>query len=322
MRNHKPFESFLECSPECPEEEAGRVRNESILSTALVSAGVVPDNNHFSLADLRRLADERRACAGEWDLPVHLAGCPVCLDAFQVLLEGAPQASPELLSRSEMLFASVIAIPKRAPRIVPMRVLAWAACFLILASATVFLRWYAGSMPVLVKGNALVDGSDAVIAQGKNLFRYKHFMAGKDTTLEFSDGSVMELLSNARFAYSKSVLGSETVSLGQGSASFVIKRRKPAQPFKVATPIGEITVIGTRFTVVVATDKVRVFETSSAVSMHRTYDDRVARVMVKVEEGTVGVSNHSQSIRVPAGQTAVIWRDKPWIQVMKNESGQ
>lgn len=297
------------------------MRNESILSTALVSAGVIPGENHFSLADLKRLADERRAWAGEWDMPSHLAGCPVCLDAFQVLLEGEPLAGPEALNRYEMLFAPTVTLPKREPRVVYLRVLKWAACFLILASTAVFLRWYTGNMPVLVKGTALIDGSDTVIAQGKNLSRYKHVMAGKDTTLEFSDGSIMELLSNTRFAYTKSVLGSESVSLTQGTASFMIKRRKQAQPFKVATPIGDITVIGTRFTVTVATDNVRVFETSSA-GRRETYDTRVARVTVKVEEGVVGVRTRNQDTRVPAGQTAVIWRDQPWIQVMKNENGQ
>lgn len=323
MRKYKLFESFLACSPDCPEEEANRVRNETGLPAALVSVGVGPDNNHFSIADLRLLADERRGCAGEWDLPVHLAGCPICLDAFQALLEGEPQASPELLHRCEMLFAPAVAMPKRAPRTMHMWVLKLAASFMILASTAVFLRWYVGGMPVLVKGNALVDGSDAVIAQGKNLFKDKHFTAGKDTTLKFSDGSTVALRSNTRFACTKSVLGSETVNLTQGSASFVIKRRKPAQSFKVTTPIADITVIGTRFSVTEFMDDVRVFETiSSAVSVHRSYDARVARVTVKVEEGAVAVHNRSQSIRVPAGQTAVIWWDQPWIQVVKNESGQ
>lgn len=322
MQNHKLGEALAACSPECPEEEAGRLREESGLPGALVSAGLGPDNNHLSLAALRRLADERRACAGEWDPPAHLAGCPVCLEAFQVLLEGEPQASLELLRRCEMLLAAAAPMPARARRGGYWRGLKWAAAFLILASTAAFLRWYTGRPPILAQGQAQVAGTAVAIAPGASLSRGQPVMAGKDSTFEFCDGSIMQLQDHTRFAYSKSLLGSETVSLSHGSAAFTIKPRKPAQAFKVTTPIAEITVIGTRFTVTEVMDDVLVFETLAAAARRRVYDTQIARVVVRVEEGTVGVSNRRQSISVPAGQTAVIQRDQPWILMVKNESAQ
>lgn len=263
-----------------------------------------PAGRHLDLAELESLVAARLAQGADWEMPEHLLRCPSCLEAFQTLLEGVPAVSAAFLDRCVSLEKeSLTTRDERPPKVLYLPanwlVAARLAAVVVAVAGAAWLAqawWAAGALrlragAVTLPGGGILDAGSSV-PDGVVLH------ATQPATTRFRDGSTVELAANTHVSFHRSAGGSVTVRLIRGDVVSTVTPRPPAEAFVVQTPLGQVTVVGTRF-------RVRCADEAGAP---RAGGEAVA-VEVEVFEGVVRVKQAAQEARVGPGQRARLQRE-------------
>ena len=299
------------------------------------SIGAHKQVSHLSLSQLRAYAADRKAQAGEWEMPEHLAACPVCLDAYEVMLEGEMVPTPRAKSRFETIFASRLALDFRENPFTVFRRRSWhrvasLAAVLLVAVGVVWMatNLITPSTTATVTQGALATVDGQAIPVGSVIPAGKTVLANQAVQTTFADGSAVEIQEHSRFSVVKSYQGSTTLDLASGSVEAHVAKQSPGNHFFVNTALGKVIVVGTRFSVTCSNDSVRVYPngvkpdksavaTDGASAAASTADEgRVTAVTVRVTEGVINVQNNFETVRVGAGQAAFLRENQSHIEVV------
>jgi ferric-dicitrate binding protein FerR (iron transport regulator) len=191
------------------------------------------------------------------------------------------------------------------------RVRLWsAAAVMLLSAGAIFL--YLRSIPPLesqpphefqiVSGSALVDQKkDGFIAENSVI----ECVAGAPATIQFPDGSIMELASS-----SSTVMHRRGVELKAGKATFQIQKVNDASDaFSVKTAVGTVSVLGTKFSVEL--------EPHGRNTNGGTDMKRAAMIMaVSVLAGSVSVNYNGSNYVLAMGQSQAFGEDKDAAPVL------
>lgn len=279
-----------------PDGEAER------LVAALDALGRTPpavSTRHFALSELRQHAADRRAAGAAWTMPDHLSACPLCLDLYAALLEearapAAPQGTRVLSIRSITRIAAAAAL----------------AIGLVAALRT----GLSGRVPPRVERGELVSSDGRPLAPGAAAARGQRWIAKEPSAVRLGDGSLVEAAAGTALSVERTLTGSTVVNLTDGEITLSVARQAAGRPFSVRTELGEITVVGTRFSVRFGQERLRVYEADG--SQVRARDDRARVVQVAVSEGSVRVRNrHRHEVLLAPGQTATLRDQEPEIVV-------
>lgn len=281
---------------------------------------------HLTLAELKVLVAQRQAWGEYWDVPEHVSGCPVCLALFESLLQGVTEPEAETLDAmfkldkksSHRWFRLVPALPKLARVAAVFAVLAAGSWYLVTCFSPPAVAMVSGALQ-LENGKEIVGGG--TIPGGATL------QVKQSATAQFADGSQVLIDRDSRFALATSRFHGENVQLAEGKVTCQVSKQKEGRTFKVMTPVGEVTVVGTQFTVASqkVTDTVAPAKSAAKATgksgLHFLHPLLVGvrdegllssaaknnMVTVQVKEGVVLVRNrYGQQTRLAAGQTAVL----------------
>lgn len=297
------------------EIEAIRLRKSGILAEALNPAAGT-DTNHLSLNELRQMLDQRVLLGENWEMPEHLLACPLCLEAFQCLQEGIPELTGSALARFNGLFkpATTQTKPSRAKIQWTARILKMAAAILLLAAGTMLVFSIARPVTRLHSGTFVIEHKNQALTEKNVLPENTLLVAREETSAVFNDGATALFDPDSRVIINRSLAGDTIINLQQGRVDASVPKQKQDRHFIVQTPLGDVRVIGTRFSVTTESEKVMVYENSGEPLAH-AYDTRVSAVTVKVESGTVAVDNHFDQVKITAGQCATMREGQKLIEV-------
>ncbi|OGV58756.1 MAG: hypothetical protein A2X45_20750 [Lentisphaerae bacterium GWF2_50_93] len=272
--------------------------------------------SHFSLSELHELAAARKSWGEFWEMPRHLASCPVCLDCFETLLKEdtkVDEAVLEQMRKIHPLRSFNLAVLKLGQY----RLAKIAAAVAILAVAGWFaISLFSGPGVRILEGNLLMsDGRQ--MSSGSTVPHESELTATQPTTAVFNDGSKILISKESMISLLPSGFSNKTVQLSVGNIVCEISKQRSGRNFKVLTPAGEITVVGTRFSVDSRTSRNSGPSSEELKFMHPlqvgvkdggTHADNFDSVVtVKVDEGAVIVKNrHGSQNQLTAGQTAVL----------------
>ncbi|MCE9592283.1 MAG: FecR family protein [Planctomycetes bacterium] len=313
------------------------------------------DAAHFTLAQVTELVRQRRDQGQEWVVPDHVAACPLCLEAFEIVLTGWSETDPASLARYRALFPGKTEDvagridPTTAPLIAPRsrRRVPWAGLGRVAAAiafiALLIIGWNAYNKPtgstnaMLAEGGLVIDDGVITVDEaltpptaaapgnkpsavkpipvGQVLASGQRAIATKRTKLAFRDGSTLEIEGRSRIAVEEPVSGQVTVRLQAGAVTASVTKRKPGQTFGVFTPLGDVAVVGTRFSVACEGEDVEVFQNNPGLTAPHQSSATLRAVTVTVFEGIVRVNNRRDTVQVRAGHTATLHEDPPTIDI-------
>jgi ferric-dicitrate binding protein FerR (iron transport regulator) len=296
-------------------EQIGPQKLEKLLSSALAATSQA-DENHFEFDDLSRFAVARREQGESWEMPAHLSRCSLCLEAFQVMLEGVPASSHDALKR----FVEIGQEPQAAtPHTVPFPsrwkvALKIAASVALLLGAVWLFNHFGQSSSAHVREGALALADGKVLAAGTAIPGGVIVTTTEPTSTDFADGSKVELSKETKLSFRESLGGTTTVALNAGEIVATVAKQKGGKRFTVKTPLGEVTVVGTRFSVACQKEAVTVYQSSPGQEAQQR-SDLVRAVRVSVFEGVVRVRRLKEEALVNANQTAVLRENEPGIEL-------
>ncbi len=267
--------------------------------------GGAGDGGHLSMGEIGALARRRRA-GEEVELPEHVAMCPVCLEMYEVVLEGVPEVSAGAMER----FVAIHDRPKG--RIGPWVRVAAAAVVVMGIGLWWALGMGKGTTSSVASGGTLVMDSGVKVASGESLPGGTELTAQEEARASFEDGSGIKIQQGTRLAIEESNLGSKTVVLTQGRVEASVAKQTWGRKFEVSTPLGPVTVVGTKFSVTCGKEPVVVYEGDDKKAGENR---EITVVTVRVTEGVVRVSNKSEEVHVRAGQVAVMREKQPRIDL-------
>ncbi len=277
------------------------------LEEVLGRPGAGLEGGHLSLVELEGLAARRRG-GEEVELPGHLGVCPVCLELYEVMVEGVPAVSEGAMGRFEGIYEGEEVVVRG--RIGWRRWVGVAAALIVCAGLVgVYVPMGRGTSVAEVGG--LVREGGAEVAAGAAIPVREVLVATGDTKAGFADGSGVVIQKGTRLAIEESNLGSKTVVLSEGRVEASVAKQTWGRRFEVSTPLGPVTVVGTKFSVSCGKEKVVVYGNEGKAGM----ESEITVVTVRVTEGVVRVSNKSEEVRVGAGEVAVMREREPRIEV-------
>jgi len=350
-------------------DEAGPRRNEAEIASAsgdrealsamqqladALAARATADGSHLTFVQVTDLARDRRTQGPDWLMPEHLAGCPLCLEAFEIILAGWAEPEPAALARYRALFHGRVETvagridpitaasfsPERRRRMIATFTKVAAAVAVIAILTVVWKAWIdrpaTTTTALLAEGGLVIDDGaisvDQAMAEGlKPTPSIKSVPAGqvvpsgqrtiatKRTKLAFRDGSTLEVESRSRVTIDEPEAGKVTVRLQAGGVTASVTKRQQGQTFDVITPIGEVTVVGTRFKVACDSENVHVFQSIPGEASPQERRDAISAVTVTVFEGVVLVRNKREEVQVREGQYAIIRDNPPMIDVLEGD---
>ena len=299
---------------------------------------------HLSLTDLQAAVEARQSWGEYWEMPPHLAECGDCLEAFQILLDGAPAADPASLARFERLHSDTRA--QRRFRLLPSPAMSRlltriAAC--VAAAVTVIWLLVVFTAPPSVKvqtGTLVLNDSGRELRTDAAIPASASVRAVDNVEALFADGSRVVVRPESRFSLNVKRFSGETVTLFEGEVSCAVAKQKSGRTFRVLTPAGEVTVVGTEFSVTSRTtaDSATPPQGNTPTAPHRNgltllhpmkmgvRDEALkdaglnTTVEVRVKEACVRVRNRSgHQVSVTPGQTAVMRGTLPVVDVFEPE---
>lgn len=293
------------------------------LGQAVAAATGLPDR-HLTLGELEALVKARQAdVVGAWEMPLHLSACPLCLEAFEILLHGVVLPEPGAIER--FLAASQ---SEQAPAPIPFpqkrrMSLAWrigiAAAVLLAAGVTwLVVQSYMGESRI-DSGTLTISpgGNGSTLAKGGEIPQGTVLEASEETTAALPDGSKLTIDPQSRLVMQRSLTGDMTIDLQYGKITAAVKHQASGHSFKVVTALGNVTVVGTRFTVTSRSEPVTVYENGGGAKASQESQGKVKAVVVEVQEGKVLVKNSRSEAYVSAGQKAVMRDEPPSIEVLE-----
>jgi hypothetical protein len=262
---------------------------------------------HLSLEEVTGLA-QRRGAGEEVDLPAHVTVCPVCLEMYEVVLAGVMAPDEKALGRFTALY------DKPKARIGGrFGVWKWASVAAVLVVGLGLAGVYVpmGRSTSVAAGGGLEVVGGAKVADGAKVPAGAQLVAQSEAKAMFADGSGVTIEQGARLAIQESNLGSKTVVLTHGRLEASVAKQTWGRTFEVSTPLGPVTVVGTKFSVDCGKEKVEVYEGQGK----EKHEGEITVVRVWVSEGVVRVSNRSEEVHVHAGQVAVMREKQPRIDL-------
>jgi len=295
--------------------------------------GVCASGDHFELSELELLAAARRENAAAWRLPLHLELCPLCLDAFEAVMNGQTVVSPETAARYQHIWReaqaarSGLRFRRRVETPWMRRWLAVAAVLLIAAGVGWAMRMRPASIQIEGAG-VRVAGIDQA-AGPVSLSRSTPVEFVARATLVVDDGSRLTFEPDAQAALIPAFLGASHWRLNRGSVTANIQPQIRGKQFRVETPVATVSVIGTRFEVRCDEEQVQVYQPQAATdanvaaaSVDTPASVRTLKVVsVVVFEGVVTVHNNRDLVRLQAGQRATVREGQAMIEVVNERSG-
>ncbi len=273
-----------------------------------VETGRDPVDNHLTVESLRRCVSDRRKRGDRWEMPDHLSECPLCLAAYEVILNAEDQISPAVVRRI-----------RRSAGIAPS--IGWSSGFWLKAAVYalmvgVAILWMAQRHRPLVArmetGVVVMDSGPSAPAIAAGIPVRGLLRSQTVSRLRLSDGSEIRVQPGSRFEFSATA--DAAVSLVEGEIEFEVAPQKWGRRFTVKTPLGDILVVGTRFRVTCRQESVTVFQNSPAGAIPEGMDQRMWAALIRVEEGRVQVRNAHESVLLGAGETAILRERQPMIE--------
>jgi ferric-dicitrate binding protein FerR (iron transport regulator) len=267
--------------------------------------------------------------SAEWQPSEHLASCLLCFEAFEAILAESPAVSPATLDRYSEVFASADDLrdvlgairpdtrPDRASRFRRLGLGLGIAAVLVMG-VMLAMRFYHGPTSAHNAVGLMVFDDGQAVPHDEPIPARKMMQAQESAQAFFSDGSRIEIAKDARLSIEESLAGDTTVNLARGTITARVAKQKPDHRFAVTTPLGEVIVVGTRFSVESHAEPVLIYQNDDGLPADRPVrrEEKITAVTVKVFEGVVLVRNqHKQEARIPAGGTAVIRDGRAVIDV-------
>jgi hypothetical protein len=278
-------------------------------------------DEHFTLAELQELARERQHLGDEWVMPDHLSACPLCLEEFELVLEGLPSPRATVLRR---YFAEGRRTMGLHPGVLPLfsRTERWAAgiaaAVLLVALGVIFNlndRPHAPQAEATIQAldEAFVHLDGSPLPAGR-IRAGTPLLARRDGIASFADDSYVEVEAGSRLSFHPQSTGMR-VELLEGALTASVAEQTGRRTFQVATPLGLVKVVGTRFRVNCRPEEIIRLRDAARDSVLFT-------VSVEVLEGVVEVRRTAQSkpAEVRAGQTAILHKDQPGVLVRKPQA--
>lgn len=285
------------------------------------------DARHLSLAELRSLVQGRQQAPEAWELPEHLAACPLCLDLFEALESEERPLSNPASSRYQKLFAPLIPSTQRRQTRMPWLypLIAIAASLLIMATGIYLLAFGAGRM----SGNRILDGSGnlaagggAVLSAGAVVPARQEIATETGMHLALADGSRITVAPQSRFSLVNPWIGQSTLYLSSGDVNLSVRKQRLGRTLSVKTPLGEVFVVGTLFRVRTTANNAIVYQQTAGNGAISSSLESIQSMVVSVTEGVVKVRNAHDEVQVRAGYSAILRGDQPLIDMhpSNNES--
>lgn len=268
---------------------------------------------HYTLEELRELVRQRMLEHEQWEMPEHLAACPLCLEAYEVVLTGVPAVASASLERFGREGNPDWGRTLGKRRFLDLGRTAWLGIAALLALvAALGLQFYGdpSSAQVHAGGLALESNSKRLEA-GKSIPRREILVAREDTQTRFDDGSALDVAKDTRFLINESH-GDTIIELKQGTLTANVTKQAKDRHFEISTDLGDVIVVGTRFRVIASNESVIVFRNSSGAgsatqpATPRGSNEAITAVRVDVSEGRVRVKNRYDAIVIGAGESAIL----------------
>lgn len=298
-------------------DKNGQKRLETWLAEALAN-GSAADKAHFEFEELSRFAEDRRARGEKWEMPAHLSRCPLCLEAFQVILQGVPDAPPRVIERFVNIRNEP---PATAPNLVPLpsrrkALLKIAAAVAILLVGVWMVNQFGGRSSAQVSEGVVTLQNGRTLPSGETIPARTTITAVEPVQTGFADGSKVELAKHTRARFHETLAGSTTVALTAGEVVATVAKQERGKSFVVKTPLGVVTVVGTKFRVACHEEDVVVYQSTAGQPDTQRRKDTIRAVRVTVFEGIVQVKRRSEMVLLHANQEAVLRANEPGIEVV------
>jgi hypothetical protein len=287
---------------------------EALLPDALAAASRV-EEAHFEFDDLTRLADARREHGEAWEMPPHLSRCSICLEMFQILMEGVQKPSAGAMTRFADVRKNGAA---EAPNVVPFPT-HWKIALRIAAVVALMLVAFGIVHYMQNRSSASVSTGTITLANGQILPAGAAIPAGvtvtasEATSAVLADGSKVDLAKDTRVSFRQSLGGSTTIALVHGELTAAVAKQKYGNEFTVKTPLGEIAVVGTRFSVTCKPEEVVVYQSDTNQKEITRRTDILRATRITVFEGVVRVRRGKEEVKLTANQSAVLRESEPGI---------
>lgn len=289
------------------------------LASGLRSAAT-QDDRHLQLAEVEAVVRDRDAQADGRLLLEHVAACPLCLEACEAVRAGiapAPESAiarfvAMKLTREEKWREPEVAEASARSRW-RIRVFALAA----MVALAVAIGWYFVSLrsPATVERGAVQLADGSTLRAGASIPHDTEVHVTETTDAGFSDGSKVSVHPDSRVAFHRTYAGETTIELHSGELTAAVTPQTGGRRFQVRTPLGVVTVVGTKFTVTSRSDPVTVYQQGGAQPSGVASKGEVHTVIVAVHEGKVLVKNPVEEVLVSAGKKAVMHDQPPKIDV-------
>ena len=318
------FEEFLQrldrashdATPAGPADpgEVGTLAQIQSLAAALRSAAPL-DERHYELSELEELAEARRTQAAQWEMPGHLACCPLCVESFEAILTGLPEVSQQALERWSELAGST-ARPDAGSMGPPRSGYHWfgLAAAILVAAGVAWFNLAGRSSPARLEHGTLTANNGQPITAGGPFPEGQIVLAHAKSHAVLQDGSELDIEQDSRLSVESTRQG-QTVYLEDGELLFSVVKQSGGKSFRVRSELGEIIVIGTRFSVSTSRENVTIYKADQPASQPQRVETLRTALTVRVLEGVVLVKNKQEQWRVRAGQTAVLRRGEPKIDI-------
>ncbi len=314
-----PLEELNRISANGPEHEV-KVLRRSAPFIDLLAKMLGHDERHFSLADLRLLLQRQRQAADAWVMPDHLATCHICLDIFAALQDNGPSPSDAAIRRYLDLWPQPDSLTMQPRSAFPWRssLMALAAGLAVIATVIYTMGAGLGRSPGRVtygSGNLSAGRQVALLANAPVPSR-QDILTETGMKLVLKDGSQIAVAPHSRFRLSTSWIGQSTLTLAHGNVDLTVTKQTLGRTLVVETPLGTVTVVGTRFQVKTVDENVLVYEqTAGNGDIIQSYREKIESVIVTVSEGVVKVSNTHNTFLVRAGFSAVLRGNRFMIEL-------
>jgi len=285
-----------------------------------LQAGIEMTTEHPDCAALRAHVAARQRLGADWDMPQHLAECPVCLSAFEVLMEQPAAPSAAARARFVSLFGDgtrrrVLWFKKPAT--------GWlmkAALFALIAGGAAWLFTNANPRVdppgKLVQGRAMRVEKQSVPASADAIVYSTWVETSAPAIVRLRDGTSLEIDAATRYSIATDQAGGTVVTIASGRITFDVVPQPPLGSFKVRTSMGGVDVVGTRFSVDCRPEAVTAFENIGGGQIPQARQVEITSVVVIVSSGTVRVFNKQEEVMLKAGHTATLRNNTPFIEEM------
>ncbi len=265
----------------------------------------------------------------QWQPSEHLAACLLCFDAFEALIGEKSEVTPATIDRYSALLKPVDDLQDIIALIRPPQPASHASRFrrwglgvgiaaLLIMGVMLGLRLYHAPTSAYLHTGQMVFKDGTTVPDTEPIPARRVVIAREPVATFFSDGSRLQVEKDAQFSISESFSGDTSIQLERGVVEAHVAKQEPGHRFSVITPLGEVIVVGTRFSVESRSEQVVTYQTGDGLPTERpvSREEKVTAVTVKVFEGVVKVRNrHKQEVRLPAGGTAVIREGQAIIDV-------